>query len=264
MFDADNRASDNLILLYLRHVWQIDEPQAVHNFPVKLLGEWKERQLAEFDDLQSGRNLTDDEVAEAVHKSFVSNIGISDSRLFAQSGQAPGAGGAGGFAIGPGAVGGDGGAGGDVVTAYFKAEDLPDTVEVTVGAGGRGGVDGAAGEFGGDSSFGQFITARGGKGGKAGGVDSTNADQRQEHAETDPPDPPRSKNWWNRIWNFTNLGCVAQVVGGLTLSAILALVSLASTSLVPVNRQQYRGATQENDRACHTNKGHCRAWPTYP
>ncbi|MDQ1439375.1 MAG: hypothetical protein QOK43_3004 [Acidimicrobiaceae bacterium] len=48
----------------------------------------------------------------------------------------------------------------------LPAEDLPDSITVTVGQGGETGVDGGDSSDGGNTSFGDLILARGGKGGK--------------------------------------------------------------------------------------------------
>lgn len=83
-----------------------------------------------------------------------------------QPGKAPGAGGGGAGAIGEGAIGGEGGGGGELVSAIFSVKDLPPTIQIKVGLGGKGGEgDGEDGE---DSSFGNFLVAKGGKGGRAG------------------------------------------------------------------------------------------------
>lgn len=61
---------------------------------------------------------------------------------------------------------GGGGGGGVYAEVTYTAEQLPDTVTVTVGAGGSGGANtGGAGGTGGTSSFGSLITAYGGGGG---------------------------------------------------------------------------------------------------
>lgn len=90
--------------------------------------------------------------------------------------------GAGGGAASGGAVGGNGfpysgggGGGGELSELTFDADDLPDSVTVTVGDGGEGGdpvnssnstpADPNPGVDGGDSSFGTFVTANGGEGG---------------------------------------------------------------------------------------------------
>jgi len=60
---------------------------------------------------------------------------------------------------------GSGGGAGATTIKIFSAEDLPDSVNVTVGAGGAGGTgSGGSGSDGGNSSFGDFVTANGGRG----------------------------------------------------------------------------------------------------
>lgn len=56
---------------------------------------------------------------------------------------------------------GDGGGAGEYAAGWFTADQLPDTVTVTVGAGGAG-VSGASGAAGGASSFDTYITTVGG------------------------------------------------------------------------------------------------------
>lgn len=67
--------------------------------------------------------------------------------------------------------GGGGGNGGGVSYAEFPLSYLPNTVDVTVGAGGTGGAaittdytSGANGQWGGNSSFGTYVSALGGEG----------------------------------------------------------------------------------------------------
>ncbi|MEH1948220.1 MAG: hypothetical protein V7K77_14895 [Nostoc sp.] len=87
--------------------------------------------------------------------------------LNGQPGQAPGGGGGGGGAIGDKATAGEGGEGGEVIRAFFRAEEIPDTVEIKIGSGGRGGENGGTGEDGGDTIFGNLLRAKGGRGGQA-------------------------------------------------------------------------------------------------
>jgi hypothetical protein len=88
--------------------------------------------------------------------------------LEGRPGEAPGAGGGGGGATGAGAVGGEGGGGGEINEATFLAEDLPESVTITVGSGGRGGVHRGDGEDGEDTAFGDLLQGKGGKGGTGG------------------------------------------------------------------------------------------------
>jgi len=166
----ENRSVRNLLLLCLEHASEVDDQSRIDDFPAPLLRDWKANQLTEFDAIQQGWILSDEE-ADQVLRASSSTISIVNStlQLGGLPGQAPGAGGSGGGAIGPYARGGDGGAGGEMVFGIFRTADLPDTVNVTVGAGGPGGTNGGDGQPGGDTSFGHFLVARGGKTGKGGG-----------------------------------------------------------------------------------------------
>jgi hypothetical protein len=95
-------------------------------------------------------------------------VNANTLNLGGQAAHVAGGGGGGGGAIGEGARAGAGGAGGDQVMATFRADELPESVSIVVGSGGRGGEDGNDGESGGDSSFGDLLRAKGGKGGKGG------------------------------------------------------------------------------------------------
>jgi hypothetical protein len=95
-------------------------------------------------------------------------VNANTLNLGGQAAQVAGGGGGGGGAIGEGARAGSGGAGGDQVVATFRADDLPESVSIVVGSGGRGGQDGDDGEDGGGSSFGDLLRAKGGKGGRGG------------------------------------------------------------------------------------------------
>lgn len=92
-----------------------------------------------------------------------------------------GGGGGGGYRTTSYYQSGAGGGGGGITWAWLAASDLPDTVEVTVGAGGTGGTStstgntaGGNGGAGGFSAFGK-IKATGGGGGQGGRVDETQA-----------------------------------------------------------------------------------------
>lgn len=82
-------------------------------------------------------------------------------------------------AAGENRFGGGGGGGGALVIASIAADALPDSVTVTIGAGGTGGAaqattstNGVAGTAGGDTSFSGIVIA---KGGSAGGAGATTA-----------------------------------------------------------------------------------------
>jgi hypothetical protein len=90
-----------------------------------------------------------------------------DLRLEGQPAETFGAGGGGVGAFGEGAIGGGGGEGGEHVIGFFTADQLPPSIEITIGAGGKGGLEGDGGD-GGDTKFGDLLIARGGKAGRAG------------------------------------------------------------------------------------------------
>src|SRR5262249_37813243 len=68
-----------------------------------------------------------------------------------------------------GAVGGEGGGGGERVEGWFLASELPDAVDFRVGRGGLAGV-GQDGQDGEDSAFGEFVVGKRGRGGRGGRV----------------------------------------------------------------------------------------------
>jgi hypothetical protein len=99
-----------------------------------------------------------------------------------------GAGGGGGSgrqgAAGENRFGGGGGGGGAVVWKMIAADDLPNTITVTIGTGGAGGLgqtatsnNGNSGNAGGDTSFGGSILAKGGTGGGGGTTASASGGQ---------------------------------------------------------------------------------------
>lgn len=83
-----------------------------------------------------------------------------------------GGGGNGSLGAGAGGSGGGGGGGGGFSYTYLNPLYLPNTIAVTVGAGGLGGAGtfSGAGDPGGASSFGPYVYANGGNGGALGGV----------------------------------------------------------------------------------------------
>lgn len=168
MSEDENRSVRNLLLLCLEHASEVDESSRIKDFPSPRLLQWKANQLAEFDALGQGWILSDDDAAQVLQASSVISIVNSNVQLGGEAGQAPGAGGGGGGAIGTQARAGDGGAGGEIVFGIFRADELPDSVDVTVGAGGLGGTDGAEGKPGEDTSFGDLLVAKSGKSGKGG------------------------------------------------------------------------------------------------
>ena len=67
-----------------------------------------------------------------------------------------------------------GGSGGEFTSMIMRAADVTSTVTVTVGAGGAGGpAGGNAGSAGGDSTFGAYVTGRGGIRGSGGAANTT-------------------------------------------------------------------------------------------
>jgi hypothetical protein len=147
MSEDENRSVRNLLLLCLEHASEVDEPDRVKDFPSPLLLQWKANQLAEFDAIGQGWILSDEEAKEALQASSVISIVNSDVQLGGEAGRAFGAGGGGGGAIGPNSRAGDGGDGGQMVLGIFRTDDLPDSVDITVGAGGLGGTDGDDGNL---------------------------------------------------------------------------------------------------------------------
>ncbi len=64
MSEADNRSAGNLLLLCLLHAWQVDatpEP-----YPADVLRDWKLAQLAEYERVLQGWDVTDAEAVAAV------------------------------------------------------------------------------------------------------------------------------------------------------------------------------------------------------
>jgi hypothetical protein len=193
--------------LCIEHSFEIDDRQRSSRFSIETLQNWKKQQLEDFDALSrqeaveaasasfrpSNIEIHGSTVSlggeggnapgaggggggaigngarggDAGHGGDIIDYGLVD--LDGKPGTAPGAGGGGGGAIGETAVGGQGGEGGERVTAWFRAEDLPDSIEIVVGRGGHGGKYGGDGEDGGETRFGNLLTAKGGAGGRAGG-----------------------------------------------------------------------------------------------
>lgn len=132
--DADeNRSSANLILLCLKHADAIDLPENADLYPADLLRQWKAEQLASYDRVVGGWDLSDEEAAEVVAASEGPSVSLQAETIFVGGigGLAPGASGGGGGAIGPGAIGGSGGPVGRI-----ELDGLPGSAP---GAGGGGG-----------------------------------------------------------------------------------------------------------------------------
>ena len=116
MSSEENKSAGNLLLVCIDHSYEIDDNQRVHLYPKEHLRSWKEQQLADYDKTRQGWQLTDAEAAEVIRESYAADIVIRGDtiNLGAGGGQAPGAGGAGGTAIGRDAVAGPGGPGGPI------------------------------------------------------------------------------------------------------------------------------------------------------
>jgi hypothetical protein len=133
MSREDNRAAPNLLLLCLKHADEIDSPDLVASYPIEVLQRWKEDQLTASATAVRSWQITDDEAAEVIEKSFPpTTIAVQGETIIVGGmGGNFGGGGGGGGAIGPGALGGPGGNVGYI--------DLHGKPGVEAGAGGGGG-----------------------------------------------------------------------------------------------------------------------------
>ena len=129
----DNRRGRNLLLLCLKHADEIDNPDRVASYPIELLRRWKQDQLAASTRAVRRWQLTDDEAAEVIEKSFPpTTIAVQGETIIVGGmGGNFGGGGGGGGAIGPGALGGPGGNVGHI--------DLQGKPGAAPGGGGGGG-----------------------------------------------------------------------------------------------------------------------------
>lgn len=121
MSGEENRSAANLVVLCLGHAYEIDQKQFVDQFPVPLLKQWKQSQLAAYEAAVAaaagqavGYQLTDDEANEVINKSEGNTATITITaetvNLGGGGGQAPQSAGGGGAALGSGVVtAGDGG-----------------------------------------------------------------------------------------------------------------------------------------------------------
>lgn len=76
MSEADNRRSDNLLLLCLEHASEVDETP--EHFPAETLRQWKAAQLAEYAEIHTSWPLTDAQAAEVSAVSFDAHaVGIA-------------------------------------------------------------------------------------------------------------------------------------------------------------------------------------------
>ncbi|MBV9485905.1 MAG: hypothetical protein JO246_07590 [Frankiaceae bacterium] len=112
MTDAERKAFANLILLCGPHHEEVDKRHP-ENFSAGLLLQWKRDKESTYGDTAELAALSEGQLAAALVSTA---INISNSTLISQGGQEPGAGGAGGWAMGPNARGGRGGDGGDQVS----------------------------------------------------------------------------------------------------------------------------------------------------
>ena len=191
MSSDDNRSVDNLLLLCVEHADEIDQPGRVNLYSVERLREWKSRQLAEYDQVGTGWNITHSEAEEVIRESSRMEISIQAESIYlgGMGGNALGASGGGGGAIGQGAIGGPGGPVGRI---ELRGEDgkypgagggggggiEPNSPLLSQGSGpvpseGAGDIPGVDGQGGGDTTFGEtdgtvLLRARGGQGGLAG------------------------------------------------------------------------------------------------
>lgn len=74
MSPAENRSSENLVVLCIVHADLVDQTKLVAQYPVELLREWKSAQIAAYERaVEAGRaagwQLTDDQAAEVVEES---------------------------------------------------------------------------------------------------------------------------------------------------------------------------------------------------
>lgn len=90
----------------------------------------------------------------------IKTIKSPDTLVFVRLWGAGGSGGRGSFS-------GSGGGGGAYAEDWFRLGDLPNSISITVGAGGAGRTTNSNGVAGGDTSFGSLVTAYGGGGGLA-------------------------------------------------------------------------------------------------
>lgn len=131
--EAENRSIENLVLLCIPHASEVDDPNQLHRFDEATLRGWKQQNLGH----DTGLSISDEEARSVANESFSSSINITGQTVHfgGQGGQAPGASGGGGAAIGHGSVGGSGGMVG-TPNRFF----LDGTRGETIGAGGGGGA----------------------------------------------------------------------------------------------------------------------------
>jgi hypothetical protein len=202
MLAETNRSAANLLLLCIEHADEVDQPQRVKLYPPDMLREWKRQQLAHYDSLRTGWQISQDEAEEVIRESTALEVSIlaETLNLGGTGGQALSAGGGGGEAIGLGAKGGAGGPGGSM-RINLRGQD---GAAPSAGGGGAGFIDpdspllrhggsqmptfgessfvGVDGQDGGDTTFGPVddgtvVRAKGGPGGKVGSGDRSKSDK---------------------------------------------------------------------------------------
>lgn len=164
MTDEDRRAFDNLVLLCLPHAEEVDLTALADRYPVETLYQWKVIQLQAAP--PKPPNLPEGLLERAVVLSMgdvVMDFREARIDLGGKSATAPGAGGSGGGAIGPGARAGDGGPGGDHHEYTVTGAQVLGEVPIEIGHPGRAGVNGLPSEASGHTRFGAIVTPGGGR-----------------------------------------------------------------------------------------------------
>lgn len=164
MTDEDRRAFDNLVLLCLPHAEEVDLKALAARYPVATLRRWKSVQVQTAP--PKPPNLPEGLLERAVLLSMgdvLMDFREATIDLGGKAATAPGAGGSGGGAIGPGARAGDGGPGGDHYEFTVTGAQVLGEVPIEVGRAGRAGVDGLPGEAAGHTRFGNIVTPGGGR-----------------------------------------------------------------------------------------------------
>jgi hypothetical protein len=164
MTDEDRRAFDNLILLCLPHAEEVDLRALADRYPVETLHQWKSVQLRAAP--PESPNLPEGLLERAVVLSMgdvLMDFREATIDLGGKPATAPGAGGSGGGAIGPGARAGDGGPGGDHYEFTVTGAQVLGEIPIEIGHAGRAGVADLPGEAGGHTRFGTIVTPGGGR-----------------------------------------------------------------------------------------------------
>lgn len=189
MSPEENRSADNLILMCLKHADEIDQKNREAHYTPDRLRAWKKEQINSYEIALKGCPISDDEAMEALSH-LETKIFISANTInMGGAGGVNGGSGGGGAAIGPGALGGDGGS--------ISKINLDGAPGLGPGSGGGGGGAIAPGSFldrtdhnaivgdghsigtdgndGGDTSVGSIV-AKGGQGGLSGRGARVNSD----------------------------------------------------------------------------------------